>query len=137
MDQGDAPTIVESDERAKDRRASPALYMIWDPGANPAQVTLTPTYQIAAVGSDEVPTMRPVVEIDGALTDSQWNAFVERILPDGMFVARRAASQDVIGTVSAVHNPRGARYYFPAGGQIGYLVVAADHRGQRLGHGLR
>jgi GNAT superfamily N-acetyltransferase len=35
-----------------------------------------------------------------------------------------------------VHNPRGSRFYFPGGGEIGYLVVDAAHRGRGLGSAL-
>ena len=39
----------------------------------------------------------------------------------------------MIGAVSSIHNPRGSRYYFPSGGAIAYLVVAAGHRGHGVG----
>jgi GNAT superfamily N-acetyltransferase len=114
----------------------PALYMVWDPCVTPVALSVAPAYYVAAVSAEDVSAMRAAVEMDGVLTDAQWNSFVERILPDGLFAARLADSDEVVGTASAVNNPRGGRYYFPGGGQIGYLVVAAEHRGHGVGHAL-
>ena len=45
-------------------------------------------------------------------------------------------SGEFVGTASAIHNPAGSRFHFPAGGELGYFVVAATHRGQGLGSAL-
>src|SRR5205085_8041316 len=37
-------------------------------------------------------------------------------------------------TAGAVHNPNPGRYYFPFGGELGYLIVHPEHRGKRLGY---
>jgi GNAT superfamily N-acetyltransferase len=123
-------------EPATEERTRPALYMVWDPRVTPAALSVAPAYRVAAVSAEHVSAMRAAVDMDGPLSDAQWHSFVERILPDGLFAARLSGSDEVVGTVSAVDNARGGRFYFPGGGQIGYLVVAAGHRGHGVGHAL-
>jgi len=53
-----------------------------------------------------------------------------------MFVIQERTSSAWVGTISAVHNPMATRYYFPGGGQLGYLVVAPRHRRRGLGAAL-
>ena len=116
----------------------PALYMVWRDGS--AEIVSRPPdlpsrYSIVAVPSDRVDEVRGVVELDGAITDLQWGAYVDCILPDGLFVARHASGEP-IGAIGAIHNPRGSRFYFPGGGELGYLVVHPSHRGLGLGRAL-
>ena len=73
-------------------RPRPALYMVWESTAPHVALPLTPEYDVVALPSEEAPTIRPIVELDGALVDAAWNALVDRILPDGLFVARLAGS---------------------------------------------
>jgi len=84
--------------------------------------------------SEEIDKARSVVEIDGPLGDSEWSRFRNAIVPDGMFVMQERASW--VGTISAIHNPAATRFYFPGGGELGYLVVAEEHRGRGLGAAL-
>jgi mycothiol synthase len=53
-----------------------------------------------------------------------------------MFVIQERASSAWVGAISAVHNPAATRFYFPGGGELGYLVVAPEHRGRGLGTAL-
>ena len=114
----------------------PALYMVWDAAVTPSPALVASGYDVTAVCIEDAERLRPVIELDGALTTNQWTDFVDRLLPDGLFTARVVESQEDVGTVSAIHNPRGARFFFPGGGEIGYLVVRADHRGRGLGLAL-
>jgi mycothiol synthase len=114
----------------------PALYMIWDPGAPRRSLSAPDGYDVAAVPSERVEPLRALVEEDGVLSDAQWTSFVDLVLPDGFFVAMQRDTTAPVGTISAVHNPRGARFYFPGGGALGYLVVNPAHRGLGLGHAL-
>ena len=41
-----------------------------------------------------------------------------------------------IATASASHNPRATRYYFPFGGEVGYVTVDPLHRGKGLGRAV-
>lgn len=79
---------------------------------------------------------RAVVELDWVLTDRAWGDLLARVLPGGLFVLRDRRSNKWVGTASAVHNLTGSRFYFPDGGELGYLVVDPAHRGQRLGYAL-
>lgn len=120
------------------RSVLPALYMVWREGSADMVSRLPELasgYSIVAVPSDRVDEVRGVVELDGAITDLQWREYVDCILPNGLFVARHA-SREPIGTIGAIHNPRGSRYYFPGGGELGYLVVHPSHRGLGLGRAL-
>jgi GNAT superfamily N-acetyltransferase len=114
----------------------PALYMVWDPDAPRRAATLPAGYALAAVHSTNIDAMRTVIELDGALSDHQWSAFADRVLPDGLFAVSVTETAQAVGTVAAVHEPHGGRFHFPGGGQIGYLVVNPVHRGHRLGLGL-
>jgi mycothiol synthase len=115
----------------------PALYMI-HVGPRPASTAplVPPGYEIAAVPSEDVARARYVIELDGSLTDAQWENFASLLLPDALFVARHVETGAWVGTASAVHNPRGSRFYFPGGGEIGYLVVDPAHRRHGLGFAL-
>ena len=110
--------------------------MIWDADAPREPAVVAAGREVAAVGADQADACRHLVELDGPLKDAQWKEFVERLLPNGMFIARVTDSREAIGTVSVIHNPSGSRFHFPGGGEIAYLVVDARHRGYRLGHAL-
>lgn len=79
---------------------------------------------------------RALVEAEGRLAPAAWEDFVDHILPAGLFVVRDLATGRGIGTASALHNPRGGRYYFPFGGELGYLWVTEAHRARGLGASL-
>jgi hypothetical protein len=57
----------------------------------------------------------------------------DMLLPNGLFVVERVGSEELVATAGAVHNPNPGRYYFPFGGELGYLIVARDHRKHGLG----
>jgi mycothiol synthase len=86
--------------------------------------------------SEDVDKARPLVEIDGPLTDSGWSGFRDAVVPDGMFIIQERASSAWVGTISAVHNPAATRFYFPGGGELGYLLVVPEHRRRGLGAAL-
>lgn len=114
----------------------PALYMLWSHSA------------IAAPFSTSIPNnydLRPYQEGDRRLLaslfaeegwnvdDAEWREYLDRVLPNGLFILWHTASSQLVGTAGAIHNPRGGRYYFPFGGALGYLVVHPEHRGCGLG----
>ena len=126
----------ESTELAVERKR-PAMYMIWSHRrAAPLVPELSPGYKLRAVVSQQIEIAREVIEIDGVLTDQQWKDFSDRVLPDGLFFIEEPESSRLVGTVSAIHNPAATRFYFPGGGELGYLVVAPEHRNRRLGGAL-
>jgi GNAT superfamily N-acetyltransferase len=124
--------LEESDASAAERRR-PALYMLHSPALPNLDNPPPPGYCLRALASEFFDSARPVVEQDGTLTDAQWRDFRDRIVPDGLFLAECGGA---IGTVSAVHNPAATRFYFPGGGEVGYLFVAPDHRERGVGAAL-
>src|SRR5215471_242043 len=114
-----------------------AMYMLWPPDRPTPQIPiLAPGFRLRALASEHFDQARPTVEIDGALTDTQWNSFRNQVLPDGLFVVEDQQSAAWVGTVSAVHNPTASRFYFPGGGELGYLLVAPQYRNRGLGSAL-
>jgi|SRR5215472_8415018 len=118
-------------------KSMPAMYMLWPHGHSMPVISPIPAaYSLSLVASEDIDKARPVVEIDGPLSDAAWDQFHNTIVPDGMFVIQERASSAWVGTISAVHNPAATRFYFPGGGELGYLWVAPEHRQRGLGAAL-
>jgi mycothiol synthase len=116
---------------------SPAMYMLWPHGrALPDVPPIPVAYSLSVVQSENIDIARPIIETDGLLSDSGWSRFRDAVVPDGMFVIQERASAAWVGAISAVHNPVATRFYFPGGGELGYLVVAPEHRRRGLGAAL-
>src|SRR5215470_2320662 len=112
----------------------PAMYMLWPRRLSaPALPPIPAAYNLLAIASEEFDKARPVIEMDGPLSDGAWSWFRNSVVPDGMFVMEERASSTRVGTISGVHNPAATRFYFPGGGELGYLVVAPEHRRRGLG----
>src|SRR5215472_7580835 len=117
--------------------AAPAMYMLWPDGRPvPAIPAIPAPYSLSTVVSEDIDDVRPVIEVDGPLSDSGWSQFRDAVVPDGMFVIQEGPSSARAGTISAVHNPAATRFYFPGGGELGYLFVAPEHRRKGLGVAL-
>jgi len=117
--------------------AAPAMYMLWPDGRSAPSLPAVPVaYSLTTIASEDIDKARRVIEIDGSLSDSAWSQFRDAVVPDGIFVIRERASSAWVGTISAVHNPAASRFYFPGGGELGYLLVAPEHRRQGLGAAL-
>ena len=113
------------------------MYMLGPHGRPLPVIPAIPmTYSLSMVVSEEIDNARPVIEMDGPLSDSGWSRFRDAVVPDGMFVIQDRPSSAWVGTISAAHNPAATRFYFPGGGELGYLVVAPEHRRRGLGAAL-
>jgi len=113
------------------------MYMLWPQGLpTPASTSMPAGYKLSIVSSEGMDKARPLIEKDGSLSDSGWRGFLNSVVPDGMFVVEEQKAFSWVGTISAVHNPAATRFYFPGGGELGYLFVAPEHRRKGLGVAL-
>jgi len=111
--------------------------MLWQKDHPMPEVPSAPAaYSIEAVPSERADRARALVDIDGATTDAEWRHYSKSVVPDGLFAAIEQASSDLVGTIGAIDNPAASRFYFPGGGQLGYLVVAPKHRCRGIGSSL-
>ena len=135
------PDLIQTICMAVDERVpestTPAMYMLWPHGRpTPAIPSIPVAYSLSMVVSEDIDKARPVIEIGGSLSYSEWTRFRNAVVPDGMFVIQERASSAWVGAISALHNPAATRFYFPGGGELGYLVVAPEHRQRGLGVAL-
>lgn len=115
----------------------PALYMLWPIERSLPDVPPLPDgYKICTIASDQVEKARPFIQLVGDISDSQWRRYCDLVVPDGLFVVTHAASSGYVGSIGAMHNPAATRFYFPGGGELAYLMVAANHRQRGLGTAL-
>ena len=121
---------------ASSKAGPPALYMVRDPHAPIEALRVAPPFELVAVSTESADPVRVLLAFEWKIGDDGWAAFLDRILPDGMFVVREQGSRLPVATVSVIHNPRGSRFHFPRGGAIAYLYVMPAHRGAGLGSAL-
>ena len=113
----------------------PCLYLLWPrlkrdvPKANiPVHYTLR-TYR----ESDECGLLNLLGSDGESVTQKEWSHYRDMLLPNGLFVIDAPGSSEVVATAGAVYNPNPGRYYFPFGGELGYVAVGRDHRRRGLG----
>lgn len=119
-----------------DEHNLPCLYLLW-PGyllSEPPHAEIPVEYASRPyIEGDEI-TLRHLLESEGwGVTDQEWQDYKNRILPNGLFLISHADADVLVATAGAAHNPNPGRYYFPFGGELGYLIVHPEHRGKRLG----
>jgi mycothiol synthase len=121
-----------------DERQLPALYMVWPihrlsvaPAAD-----IPHGYAVEQCRERDLSALRAVIDSDEPVSDRAWDAFRDRIIPGGAFLVVEAGGGRPIATASASHNPRATRYYFPFGGEVGYVTVDPLHRGKGLGRAV-
>jgi mycothiol synthase len=130
-------SIMTASQQPPAELLGPAMYMLWPHGRSlPDVPAVPPAYRICALADERLDDARAVIETDGAMNDSQWGRFRDAVVPQGLFVVEECGSSAWVGSISAVHNPAATRFYFPGGGQLGYLVVLPEHRQRGLGAAL-
>jgi GNAT superfamily N-acetyltransferase len=114
------------------------MYMVWPITRLPSapEVVLPAEYSLHTCQEADLNTVRALLDADEPVPDTAWEAFRDCILPDGAFlIVLRDSGQPVV-TASAAHNPRATRYYFPFGGEVGYVTVDPAHRRRGLGRAV-
>src|SRR5262245_39856464 len=116
-------------------RQLPAMYMVWPINRlpTPPSPAVPSGYAAQRCLESDLGPIRTLIDSDGPISDREWESFLDRIVPEGAFLATHAQSGQPVATASAIHNPRATRYYFPFGGAVGYLHVDPAHRGLGLG----
>jgi mycothiol synthase len=120
-----------------DERQSPAMYMVWPISRLPVAPApvVSDGYSVRCL-EDDLSAVRAVIDSDEPIDDQAWEAFRDGIIPAGAFLIVETSSGKPVATASALHNPRATRYYFPFGGEIGYVTVDPGHRGKGLGRAV-
>jgi mycothiol synthase len=121
-----------------DERQLPAMYMVWPINRRPSPPSpaVPSGYVVERCLESDLGLVRTLIDSDGPISDRAWECFLDRIVPEGAFLAAHAESGQPVATASAIHNPRATRFYFPFGGEVGYLHVDPAHRGKGLGRTL-
>jgi mycothiol synthase len=121
-----------------DERELPALYMVWPIHRRPAAPALAVPrgYLVRRDREPDLRAIRGVIDADEPVGDQAWELFRDRVVPNGAVLIAEVASGEPVATASAAHNPRAARYYFPFGGEVGYVTVAPAHRRRGLGRAV-
>jgi ribosomal protein S18 acetylase RimI-like enzyme len=121
-----------------DERQLSAMYMIWPLPRLPVvpAVVVSDGYAIQQCLERDLSAVRAVIDSDEPISDQAWSFFQDRIIPGGAFLIVEAGTRRPVATASASHNPRATRYYFPFGGEIGYVTVDPLHRRKGLGRAV-
>lgn len=56
--------------------------------------------------------------------------WLAKVLPDGFFVMTESASEEIVASAMATHNPIDLH---PFGGNLGWVVASPEHKGKGLG----
>jgi mycothiol synthase len=129
---------METGAATIDERLLPAMYMVWPILQLPvAPAAVIPnSYAVKRCGDRDLSALRAVIDADEPVSDQAWDSFRDRIIPGGAFLIVEAEGGRPIATASASHNPKATRYYFPFGGEVGYVAVDPRHRGKGLGRAV-
>lgn len=119
--------------------AGETLYLLWPDGLRPPDVDVPDGYALRAsrlAGRDREAVADLLTAGGWSVGADRFEEFRDRALPNGAFVAVERATNAVVGTCAAVHNPNAGGHRFPFGGELAYLVVAPEHRREGLGRAL-
>jgi mycothiol synthase len=111
------------------------LYLLW-----PCLIQKVPNalihfgYRLRTFCESDEPSHLNLLASDGEpMTEKEWDHYRDMLLPNGLFLVEAEETSKLVATAGAVHNPNPGRFYFPFGGELGYLIVEREHR--RLGLG--
>jgi mycothiol synthase len=111
------------------------LYLLWPSLERSAPAVDTPAgYSFRTYRESDDFDLLQLLERDGeSMRAEEWQHYRDLLLPDGLFLVHTTSSRELVATAGAAHNPRPGRYYFPFGGELGYLIVDPNHRRRGLG----
>ncbi|MBM6617177.1 hypothetical protein [Bacillus suaedaesalsae] len=67
------------------------------------------------------------------INDEQLDDFFTRVLPNGLYFLIDHATEEIVSSAVALHNPKSGYYHFPFGGEIGFVFTPPNHRNKGLG----
>jgi len=113
----------------------PCLYLLWPRFKRDLRDARFPVgYTLRTYREGDERGILNLLGSDGeSLTNKEWHCYRDMLLPNGLFVVEAPGSAELVATAGAAHNPNPGRYYFPFGGELGYLTVDRDHRRRGLG----
>lgn len=113
----------------------PCLYLLWPRLRHSlVEISVAQDYKLRTYREGDGQRFFELQESDGEpLSKQAWQQYRDKLLPQGLFVVEKVESARLVATAGAVHNPNPGRYYFPFGGELGYLIVAPDYRRCGLG----
>jgi mycothiol synthase len=133
-------------------RSDTPLYVLWPDGLRPPDVDVPDGYALRTSRLEEHDREAVAAILDsgpGTRGDERVDALRDYVVPNGWFVAVERATNAVVGTASAIHDPgdevgtvpamqtpTATDHYFPFGGAVSSLVVAPAHRRGGLGRAL-
>jgi len=109
-----------------------SLVATWPRGLRPPTVSMPDGYALRTtdLAGDDADAVAALVG-EGTVAD-----YRNRALPSGWFVAVERATNRVVGTCAALHDPDGEAADFPFGGRVGALFVDPEHRNRGVGRAL-
>ena len=111
--------------------------MVWPPSQLDSVPEAAPPagYTIRTFRPGDEPRFYQLMELAGwpGWDDERLSYSLNRILPDGWFMAEHHASGAVVASAMALHNYKGT---YPFWGDLGWLAAHPDHTGQGLGRAL-
>ena len=116
---------------------SPQLRMVWPAsrlGSVPMPAPLA-GYTVRTWRPGDEPRFYELMALAGwpGWDAERLSCSLNRILPDGWYLAEHAASGTVVASAMALHNYKGT---YPFWGELGWLAAHPDHSGRGLGLAL-